>query len=78
MINGDNNHDAIRAPDHYTWHPTGIECATIVDEFPYHIGTAMAYLWRHAHKGCAAMDLRKAIQHIEMELVRREARGMDE
>ncbi len=62
--------DMIKHPDHYTWHPSKIECRTIVQEFPYNIGVAMSYQWRYQHKGTPIEDLRKAIQHIEFEIER--------
>ena len=63
--------DPINHPRHYTWHPIA-ECEQIAGEFGYHVGVAMAYLWRHDHKGTPLADLRKAVRHIEMEIKRRE------
>lgn len=60
----------INHPDHYTWHPSGVECATIAEHMPYNIGVAVAYLWRHRHKGTAIDDLRKAMWHINREIER--------
>ena len=56
--------------DHYKKHPTGIECRTICEHFPYNVGVAMAYLWRHEHKGQPVTDLLKAIEHIKFEIER--------
>jgi len=61
----------ITHPPHYTSHPSGIEAWTIAEAFSYHIGTAIAYLWRAEHKN-GIEDLRKAIQHIEREILRLE------
>lgn len=59
--------DVVNSPNHYTWHPTGIECRQIVEHFSYNIGSAIAYLWRHKHKN-GRQDLEKAIKHIQMEI----------
>lgn len=64
--------DAVN-PDHYQWHPAG-EARKLAEPFPYHIGTAVAYLYRHGRKANtpAVQDLRKAIRHIEFEIQRLE------
>ena len=67
--------DLVKHPSHYTLHPSGIECIKIVQEFPYNVGVAMSYCWRHEHKGQAIQDLEKAIQHLQFEVTR--LRGMD-
>lgn len=61
--------DTIKHPKHYTWHPEG-ECIKIVQEFPYNVGVAIAYCWRHGHKGNPVGDLEKAIQHLQFEVKR--------
>lgn len=66
--------DPINHPKHYTWHPSGVEAATIVEHFPYNIGVAMAYLWRCDHKGSPVEDMKKAIAHIQREIARREGK----
>ena len=66
--------DEIDHPDHYNWHPSGVECQTIVREFSYNVGTAISYLWRHNHKGTPISDLYKARKHIEFEIARLEER----
>ena len=64
-----------RGPSHYTWHPSGLQPKDFVGEFPYNIGTAMAYEWRAGRKeGVDVLDdLRKAIRHLEFEVERIEA-----
>ena len=62
--------DNINHPEHYNWHPAGIECVNVAEAFSYNVGTAMAYLWRHLHKGNADEDLRKALWHITREIHR--------
>jgi hypothetical protein len=64
--------DPIQRPNHYTWHPSGVECKTIVSAFSYNLGTAIAYIWRAERKN-GVEDLRKAIRHLEFELERLEA-----
>lgn len=64
--------EKINHPNHYNWHPSGIECKTIVQEFPYNLGTAIAYIWRSEHKCTFKSDIKKAIKHLEMELERKE------
>lgn len=63
--------DLINHPYHYTWHPSGVECKDIIQEFSYNIGSAMGYLWRHKYKN-GVQDLKKAIQHIQFEIERLE------
>lgn len=64
-------HNTINHPNHYTWHPSGVECKDIIEEFSYHVGTAMGYLWRHEYKN-GIEDLKKAVQHIQFEIERLE------
>lgn len=63
--------EVIDHPDHYTWHPIA-ECRQIAQEFPYNIGTAIAYLWRYPRKN-GIEDLRKARKHIDFEIDRLES-----
>jgi hypothetical protein len=63
--------DPVNSPDHYTWHPAGVEAISIIEVFPHNIAAAMGYLWRHDHKGEPIQDLRKAVWHIEREIKRR-------
>lgn len=64
-------HDEVTAPDHYNWHPSGVECKTICQEFNYNLGNAMKYIWRCNHKhDDPRKDIRKAIENLENELRR--------
>jgi len=63
--------EPIDKPNHYTWHPSGVEAKDIAQEFTYNIGTAIAYLWRHEYKN-GIEDLKKAVKHIEFEIQRLE------
>lgn len=58
-------------PSHYNMHPSGVECITIIQEFPFNVGTAMKHLWRAGLKTDDRLtDLRKAAQYIEFEINR--------
>lgn len=64
--------DNINSPKHYTSHPSGVECIQIVEQYPYNIATAMAYLWRCEDKHSdPEEDIRKAIWHLEREIFKR-------
>lgn len=72
-------HDPVNHPDHYTSHPSGIECIEVTRHFNFAIGNAIKYLWRHGLKpehfvdtsgAVAIQDLRKAIWYIEDEIRR--------
>lgn len=60
-------------PSHYL-HPTipGLEARHVIENYPYHIATAIAYLWRCGRKeGVDPLDdLRKAKMHLGFELER--------
>ena len=36
--------DIFNSPNHYTWHPSGVEAITIVQEFTYNIGIVIAWI----------------------------------
>ena len=55
---------------HYEQHPSGLRQIEIAELLPYNLGSALKYVWRHAHKGEAAGDLEKALYHIDRELTR--------
>lgn len=67
--------EAVEHPLHYTSHPSGVECITVIQHMPYNVGCAMKYLWRQGLKEAGskekqAEDLRKAIKMIEFEIAR--------
>ena len=70
-MSGDQSHDAVTHPLHYTSHPAGIECIEVVEHFPFSIGTAIKYLWRAGLKGDAIEDLEKAVWYVRREIERR-------
>lgn len=63
--------DPINNPSHYTQHPSGVECVTIAQEFPYNLGCVIKYVWRAGLKSKSPIeDLRKAARYIELEIKR--------
>lgn len=65
--------DPVNHPKHYTSHPSGVECITIVEHMGFCIGNAIKYLWRADKKGPPIEDLKKARWYIDREIQRREA-----
>jgi hypothetical protein len=61
------SHDAVNHPQHYTSHPSGVECITVVEHMSFNLGNAVKYIWRAGDKGPVDEDLRKAIWYIERE-----------
>lgn len=57
--------DAVNHPDHYTTHPSGVECIQITEHMGFLDGNAMKYLWRHRDKGKPVEDLKKARWYID-------------
>lgn len=65
--------DNVNHPEHYTSHPSGIECITITRHYCFAIGNAIKYLWRAGLKKDSDMsdaykeieDLNKAIWYIK-------------
>ena len=67
-------HDSVNHPLHYTAHPSGIECITIVEHLTFNVGNAMKYLWRAGLKQQSSTleDLKKARWYVEREIQRHE------
>ena len=65
-------YEKVEHPNHYNWHPSGVECITIVSEFNYNVGSAITYLWRAGRKpGSSTIeDIEKAIFHLKNEIQR--------
>ena len=63
--------DSIDHPEHYTSHPSGIECIAITEHMGFCLGNAIKYIWRADLKGSSIEDLRKAIWYINREIERR-------
>ncbi len=64
-------HDPVEHPQHYTQHPSGVECIQITEWMGFNLGNAMKYIWRADLKSNATEDLKKAIWYIQRELDRR-------
>ena len=64
--------DEINHPDHYLWHPSGIECITITEHMNFCTGNAIKYIWRSGRKQniSAIIDLQKAIWYLNREIDR--------
>ena len=56
-------------PKHYTQHPSGVECITVVEHMSFNIGNAIKYLWRADHKN-GLEDLKKAAWYVQREISR--------
>jgi hypothetical protein len=64
--------DSVNHPEHYTSHPSGIECIEITRHYCFSIGNAIKYIWRAGLKKDASLDdkqkeiedLKKAIWYI--------------
>lgn len=64
--------DAVNHPEHYTSHPSGIECIQVAETMGFNLGNALKYIWRAGLKGDAIEDLRKAAWYLNREIGRRE------
>ena len=65
------NIDNINHPEHYTAHPSGVECITITEGFSFNLGNVIKYLWRAEEKGALIADLQKAEWYLRREIDRR-------
>lgn len=64
--------DAVHHPEHYTSHPSGIECIDITRHMGFNLGNAIKYIWRCDLKhDNSTQDLRKALWYIEDEINKR-------
>ena len=69
------NNDNVNHPEHYTSHPSGIECIQITECHNFCIGNAIKYLWRSGLKEDAGKsgdekmieDMEKAVWYINRE-----------
>ena len=68
--------DPVNHPEHYTSHPSGIECIDVVESMGFCVGNAIKYLWRAGMKGSAIVDLRKARWYIDREIARLEKQAV--
>lgn len=64
--------EAVHHPQHYTKHPSGVECITITEHMNFCLGNAMKYIWRADLKN-GLEDLEKAQWYIKREIARRKS-----
>lgn len=69
---GDYDEDKVNHPNHYTSHPSGVECIQITEHMGFNLGNAIKYIWRADLKGDAIEDLKKAEFYIKREIDKRE------
>jgi len=62
--------DNVNHPEHYTEHPSGVECIEITEHMNFCLGNAIKYIWRVGLKDNAEEDLKKAIFYLNRELKR--------
>lgn len=62
--------DNVNHPQHYTQHPSGVECIQVTEHMNFCLGNAVKYIWRAALKGNAVEDLKKAAWYINREIER--------
>jgi Protein of unknwon function (DUF3310). len=63
-----NKHDPVNHPQHFTSHPSGVECITITRYMNFNKGNAMKYIWRAGKKKDEIEDLKKAIWYLTDEI----------
>jgi hypothetical protein len=66
-------HDPVNRPQHYTEHPSGVECIQITEHMNFCLGNAVKYIWRADLKHDAIEDLKKARWYIDREIQRRKS-----
>lgn len=60
--------DAVNHPNHYTDHPSGIECIQITEHMSFCLGNVFKYIWRCDGKGVPTEDLEKAQWYLSREI----------
>ena len=69
--------DAINHPEHYTSHPSGIECIEVTRHMSFAAGNIIKYLWRNGLKDGepSLKDLKKAAWYLNDMIDQLEANG---
>lgn len=62
--------DAVNHPQHYTKHPSGIECIDVVRHMCFNLGNVVKYVWRADLKN-GIEDLEKALWYLQDEIAKR-------
>jgi hypothetical protein len=65
--------DPVNHPEHYTSHPSGVECIQITRHMNFNLGNAIKYIWRCSLKGAKIQDLEKARFYLDDEIKRLQA-----
>ncbi|WIY25104.1 DUF3310 domain-containing protein [Parasedimentitalea psychrophila] len=65
--------DAVNHPQHYTSHPSSLECIQVTEHMNFNCGNAVKYIWRADDKGKAIEDLEKARWYLDREIKLRKA-----
>jgi len=63
--------DVVNHPEHYTSHPSGVECIQVTRHMGFNLGNVFKYVWRADLKGKAIEDLEKAQFYLADEIQRR-------
>jgi len=66
--------DPVNHPQHYTAHPSGIECIQVTEHMSFTLGNAVKYIWRADLKN-GIQDLEKAAWYLHREIEKRK-RGL--
>lgn len=66
-----NEKDSVNNPEHYTSHPSSIECIQITEHMGFNLGNALKYIWRCDLKKDAIEDLKKARWYLNREIDKR-------
>lgn len=69
---------SIDNPEHYTSHPSGVECVTVAEHMTFNIGNVIKYCWRAGLKPADGLplqaaqvhDLKKARWYLDREIAR--------
>lgn len=64
--------DTVNKPDHYTSHPSGVECIDIAEHYDFCIGNVIKYIWRNGLKegNTNLQELLKARFYLNREIVK--------
>lgn len=63
--------DPVNNPEHYTSHPSGIECISVTEHMNFNLGNAIKYIWRSSLKDSEIQDLKKAVWYLKREIDRK-------
>ena len=66
--------DPVNSPDHYTAHPSGVECIEIVEHMNFNLGNAVKYISRADKKDKNVEDLKKARWYLDREISKLEGK----